>query len=135
MLRYTAKVTNKDIVRDMLTVQVEFRSEDDSHIINDAFSTKGGQDENWLQDNIDRKCKELEQLSIFKDTISLGEVNLVEKAEPTLTAKEEYRADLATFSTLAILLRNEVITSDNVEYVALKKKLQDNFNIEYIKSS
>lgn len=133
-MKYAAEVTNKTITSGLLQVQVCFRSEDGSDIVNDCFETRSVQDAKWLQNNIDRKCKELEGLSSFIDTITIGEVVVVEETPvtPVLTAKEEYKSDLAKFNKLVGILRQGFIEQDNAEFVALQAKLKTNFSPDYI---
>lgn len=133
-MKYTCEITNKDLIDGQLVVQVIFKSEDGSRILNDSFITRSEQDEDWLKRAIKRKLKELEGLESFVETIPLGKFNDVEDVidNQPLSAKDEYKADLIKFEKLVSILRKGFIKQDNKEFVELQQKLRDNFTIEYI---
>lgn len=134
-MKYTAEVTNKDLFDGLLVVQVRYISEDGSKIIQDSYSTRSSQDENWLQNNITRKLKELEELEVFVEKIPLGQIS-TEVSEVTVeipsSAKEQYKEDLAKFNKMVQIIRQGIITADNSEFVELQQKLKDNFQSDYI---
>lgn len=134
-MKYTAEVTNKDLFDGLLVVQVRYISEDGSKIIQDSYSTRSGQDDNWLQNNINRKLKELEELEVFVEKIPLGQISLEEtvtESPSPNSAKEEYKEDLAKFNKMVQIIRQGIITADNAEFIALQQKLKDNFQSDYI---
>lgn len=135
-MKYTCEITNKDLFDGVLVVQARFTSEDGTKIVQDSFSTRSGQDENWLTDSIARKVKELEELDTFVETIPLGEVVLPTKTEEVITppssAKEEYKADLEKFNKMVQVLRQGFISQDNAEFLTLQQKLKDTFKSEYL---
>jgi hypothetical protein len=134
-MKYTAEVTNKDLFDGLLVVQVRYISEDGSKIIQDSYSTRSSQDDNWLQNNINRKLKELEELEVFVEKIPLGQVSLEtpEVVDQVLnSAKEQYKEDLTKFNKMVQIIRQGIITADNSEFVELQQKLKDNFQSDYI---
>lgn len=137
-MKYTAEITNKDLFDGLLVVQVRYISEDGSKIVQDSYSTRSAQDENWLQNNINRKIKELEELELFIEQIPLGEITvdtpLVIQGEKTQAEldKEAYKVDLDKFNKLVQILRQGFITVDNEEFITLQQKLKDNFKSDYI---
>lgn len=134
-MEFKAEITNKDIIDDRLVVQVRFRSEDGKRIVQDSYTTRGGQDADWLINNINRKLKELEELPAFVEAITLGEVELSKKDlidERVKTPKEEYLEDYHNFSKLFDLYRKGIIEENNKKLVDLRKKLKDNLDFEYL---
>ena len=133
-MKYTAEITNKDLNEGRLIVQVRYVSEDSTSIVQESYSTRSGQDPNWLQNNIDRKLRELEELDLFVDTIELGVI--VPGVRPDIvtpnTAKEVYKQDLERFNKLVQILRQGFVESDNAEFVALQAKLKQDFSSDYI---
>ena len=132
-MKYTAEITNKDLNEGLLVIQVRYVSEDNTSIVQDSYSTRSVQDANWLQDNIDRKLRELEELDLFVETIELGVI--VPGVKPDTvpnTAKEVYKQDLERFNKLVQILRQGFVESDNAEFVALQTKLKQDFSSDYI---
>jgi len=132
-MKYTAEITNKDLSEGLLVIQVRYVSEDNTSIVQDSYSTRSVQDANWLQDNIDRKLRELEELDLFVDTIELGVIIPGVKPDTVPnTAKEVYKQDLERFNKLVQILRQGFVESDNAEFVALQAKLKQDFSSDYI---
>ena len=132
MAKYTAEITNKDIIDGELVIQIRYTG-DDGTIIQDSARTRDTQDEDWAKNLIKRKIKSLEKLPTFVDTISLGEVDTTE--EPivkTKTPKEEWLEDYAYYSRLFDLYRKDIIKDTNKKLNDLRQKLKDNFDINYI---
>lgn len=131
-MTYSSEITNKDISDGLLTVQVRFTSSDRSVIVQDAFSTRSQQDPDWLINAINRKAAELEGLDSFIETIELGEVVLPTVVSVPTTARDIYKADLATFNKLTNILRQGFIDADNPDFLAVQLRLRDNFDSSYI---
>lgn len=138
-MKYKIEITNKDFMPEgFLRVQVIFSGiEDPSHKVYDHFDIRDGQDVDWLKKTIKRRMNELERLDDFIETINLGEHidDTTIMAEPTvdeLDPKENYKKDFRRFEKLVDLLRKDIITKDNEEFVALKTKLKDNLQLDYL---
>ena len=132
-MKYTAEITNKDIIDGELVIQIRYTG-DDGTILQDSARTKDIQDKDWVKKLITRKIKSLEKLPIFTGTISLGEVDLVEEESvvKTKTSKEEWLEDYNYYSRIFDLFRKGIIKEDNKKLVYLRQKLKDTFNINYI---
>lgn len=133
MAKYTAEITNKDVIDGELVLQIRYIG-DDGTIIQDSARTRDTQDENWAKTLIARKIKSLEELPSFIDSISLGEVTLLEedKVVKTKTPKEEYLEDYNNFSRLFSLYRQGIIEENDKKLIDLRQKLKDNLNLEYL---
>lgn len=133
MAKYTAEITNKDLIDGELILQLRYIG-DDGTIIQDSARTRDIQDEGWAKNLIARKIKSLETLPDFKDTITLGEVDLTEEVPVVKikTSKEEYLEDYQNFSKLFHLYRQGIIEENNQKLVDLRQKLKDNLNLEYL---
>lgn len=132
-MKYTAEITNKDIFDGLLVVQVRFTSEDGTNIVQDSFSTKSWQDDNWIKSAIKKKIDDLQGVENLKEIIPIGIIDLDAEVVPLPNAaKEEYAADLATFNKMITVLRKGFIETDNADFVALQTKLKDNFQPEYL---
>lgn len=133
MAKFTAEITNKDLIDGELILQLRYIG-DDGTIIQDSARTRDTQDEGWAKNLIARKIKSLEELPDFINTITLGEVAIT-KEEPGLkvkTSKEEYLEDYQNFSKLFHLYRQGIIEEDDKKLTDLRKKLKDNLNLEYL---
>jgi hypothetical protein len=133
MAKFTAEITNKDLIDGELVLQIRYIG-DDGTIIQDSARTRGAQDDNWATEIIARKIESLEKLPEFIDKITLGEVNIVKEipTTPTKTSKEKWLEDYNTYSRIFDLFRKGIIEEDNTKFVAAKQKVKDNFNFEYL---
>lgn len=129
-MKYTAEITNKDIIDGELVIQIRYTGEDGT-IIQDSARTRSTQDENWAANLITQKIESLEKLPEFVDTISLGQVIITKQAPTTKTPKEEYLEDFNNFSNLFDLYRKGIILEDNEQLTSLRQKLKNNLNLEY----
>ncbi len=132
-MKYVAEITNKDIFDGVLVIQVRFTSKDGTKIVQDSFSTKSGQDSDWITKAIERKMRDLEGVEDLKENILIGVVDVeTVVTPPTTTAKQEYAADLANFNKMVSVLRKGFIEADHAAFVALQTKLKNNFQPEYL---
>lgn len=132
-MKYTAQIVNKTIVNGILTVQVEYRSEDGNDIFSNLYSTNGAQDESWLSDSVNKKLTELENIHTFADSIEIGKTPEIKpKVETELTPRELFKQKSDEFEKLISVLNKGYITSDNEEFVTLNQWLKDNWLPEYL---
>lgn len=133
MAKYTAEITNKDLIDGELIIQIRYTGYDGT-IIQDSARTKGAQEEGWAEKIIAQKIADLENLPTFVDSITLGEVTLTEKAPIVVeaTPKEQFMKDYQKFSKLFMLVRQGLLDSDNKEFTDLQQKLKDSLDLEYI---
>lgn len=132
-MKYTAEITNKDIIDGELVIQIRYTG-DDGTILQDSARTRDIQDEDWAKSLIVQKIKSLEELPNFVDTIFLGAVDLTNK-EPVLktkTLKEKWLEEYRYYSKMFDLYRKGIIKKDNEKLVDLCQTLIDTFDINYI---
>lgn len=128
-MKYTAKITNKDIFDGLLRVQVKFTSEDGNSIIQDSYETSSPSD-NWPSDIILKKVSDLEKVFEFKDSIELGEV--LKKTKPEKTSKELFNEKFERYSKLNTLLTLGIIDSENSEITSLKNELINSYTSNHL---
>lgn len=131
-MKYTATVLNTDLTADLLTVVVQFMSEDGSRSTTDTFQTKSAQDPNWLSLAVTRKINELEGLDEFAKTITVGEIALTPKDEAATTEKDTYKEKLAQFERMITAYRKGLMSETDGEFVNLQQWLKDNFKSDYL---
>lgn len=133
-MKYTAQIVQKTIVNGILTVQVEYRSDDGKDIFSNLYSTNGAQDETWLSDSVNKKLTELETIHVFADSIQVGKTpeTIEPKPEAELTPRELFKQNSEKFDKLISVLNKGYITSDNEEFVTLNQWLKDNWLPEYL---
>lgn len=131
---YKAKIKDKKIVKGMVSVSVEFSSDNDSFV--EVFQTNQSQSPNWIDEQVQRKLIHLNNLPTVYDSIEIDrEVPLVNSEEVVLRnldAKEQYQDDLRKFEKFVSAIAKGLTTVEHEEFVALKKKLVDNFKPEYL---
>lgn len=130
MAKYTAEITNKDLINGELVIQIRYTGEDGT-IIHGSARTRDVQDENWASNIIAQKIASLEGLPNFIESITLGEVVIAGEQTPSKTPKEEYLEDYNNFSRLFDLYRKGIIEENNKKLTDLRQKLKDNLNLEY----
>lgn len=141
-MKYTARTISKSIFNGLLTVEVEFRSEDGKDIFNDKFLTTDSQDSDWLETSIKRKLSSLESLEQFIEQIPINitfEVNnMVSKSVASSEnmdvddLKEVYKQKIKLFNQWKKVYVNGIIDQNNKEFAILTKWLNTNFKPEYI---
>lgn len=134
---YKATITNKVLSNGMLTVYVTFES--DTHdTFDDKFETNQPQKDGWIEKQIQRKLAILNALPATADAVEKGKV--VTLSEPTseilppsiVDAKAQYKIDLDQFNKFVAALAKGFTDQQNNDFIALKKKLTDNFQTEYL---
>ncbi len=134
-MKYTARIISKNITNGLLTIEIEYRSEDGQDIFNDSVSTRSVQDENWLVDTVNRKLSELETIHSFADAITVGspiEAIVVPTISVELAPKDEYKSKLEEFNKLQSALAKGFITPKDEEFIASLQWLRDNWTLEYL---
>jgi hypothetical protein len=133
---YKAVIKDKKINNGMLSVTVLFSNEETKDSLTEIFQTNQDQPDEWLDEQVSRKLKHLNSLQNIKEKIEVGaEVVLKEKVEDVSsvdTDKEAYRKDLQDFNKMVGATQQGIMTRDNKDFLALKKKLADNFKTEYL---
>lgn len=134
-MAWTTQITNKIIIDGLLKVVVEFS--DGIQTFKDRYETRNAQDANWLNYNIARRISDLEGVVAFADTIPIGTftptaiVTEVVVDETKLTPKEKYARKLKKLESLISAIKKGIISETDVDFIATKQWLIDNWSINY----
>jgi hypothetical protein len=132
-MAWTTEITSKIIVDGLLKVEVAFS--DGKQVFKDRYETRSLQDANWLDENIKRRIADLEGVVTLADTIATGAYIAKEPLpvdDTKITAKELYAKELAKFEKLVGVIKKGIIADDNVDFLASKQWLINNWSIDYI---
>lgn len=137
-MRYTAKIISKNIFNGLLTVEVEFRSEDGKDIFNDKFSSSSIQDSDWIDQIVLKKLTNLENLDTFLESIEIGK-EIKKDLKPanknlnqTLSHKDEFQQKLNLFRQCVSGISMGIMTNKNEEFLRLQTWLKNNLKLEYL---
>ena len=142
-MKYSARIISKNIFNGLLTIEVEYRSEDGKDIFNDKIVSSSTQDEDWLETSIVHKLSSLESLESFMDKISINSEFSI-SAAPTQSVKQSskivnsndpkeiYAQKLKQFNQWKQVYINGFIDESNKDFASLLKWLTTNFKPEYI---
>jgi len=132
MSKWTAKVTNKTLKDGQLRVDLEYS--DGQTFIRDSMNTKSGQEKNWVVNEANRRCQELESLDTFAPTVEIGEIPTESKVLPVqdLAPKKLYASELKKLRQWGEAFRHGIAVTDHASFSTLKKWLQDNFDPDYL---
>ena len=134
-MEYTVEIKSAVVSDGMLTVKVQFTSDDGTQIVHDSFLTRSGQDESWLKKKIADRIVELQGVNDLLAKIQVGEFAVEtnpDAADASLSPKELYAADLETFNTMVSAMRKGVIDQDNESFQLLQQKLKADFCDDYL---
>jgi hypothetical protein len=132
---WTTEIKSKEITDGLLKVTVGFT--DGKQTFTDRYETRSTQDANWLNDNIARRISDLEGVVAFADTIPVGIFTTIKAPvevvvdETKLTPREKYAKKLEKFEKLTNTIKKGIINDTDVDFIATKKWLSDNWNINY----
>jgi len=133
-MAYSAKIIGKVLERGQLKVQVQYKS--DSDTFEEYIVVSRGQPEGWLTECIKARLADLNELPAIHEAIVTPSEEIthdIHAPEPkTLTPREEYAADLQRFEKFVHAVARGLTTVQHDDFVALKKKLADNFTPEYL---
>jgi hypothetical protein len=129
---YTANIISKELKNGKLKVSIQYTNEEESFV--ETMETRSKQDEDWLERDISRRLKELEELIIFSETIVIGEfkTNKKNKEKKEKTEKELYKEKLLLFENAQTAQRKGIITEENESFLELLEWLNKNFKSEYL---
>lgn len=129
---YNAKILDVHFFQGVITVLVEFSNNIDS--FRDTYSTSQAQPDTWIHDHITKRLKDINSLPALLSTITVGQTidGLPAPQENAPSPRQQYRSDLARFNRFVSALAMGFTTQQNDEFIALKKKLTDNFLPEYL---
>lgn len=134
-MAWTTEIKSKTIVNGLLQVVVEFN--DGTQTFTDRYETRSLQDANWLNDNVVRRINDLEGVVTFAGTINVGVfvptaiVVEVVVDETKLTPKERYARKLKKFESLTSAIKKGIISNTDVDFLATKQWLTDNWSINF----
>ena len=133
---YTAKIIGKEIVRGMLRVQVEFKSDHETFI--EYFETNQAQPPTWITEQIRQKLAHINKIPEMHESITTPseEMTLTDEEIATgagqLTPRQEYAANLAKFEKYISAIAKRITKDDSESFMELRQKLVDDFKDEYI---
>jgi hypothetical protein len=130
---YKANVISKQFNNGLLTVVIEYT--DGITTFTDKMTSRSGQDENWINDEVKRRLSDLDGVEVLKGAIALGQVipdALPKKHVTPSEPKAEYEANLKVFTAWLEALRQGLVTTDRKAFVELRQWLQDNWIDEYV---
>lgn len=132
---YHATIIDKQFFQGKLTVRVQFKNADDTDSFEEQFITTTTQDPMWPNEQIQRK---LNDVNGIVSTV-LPQLKLSARITPTTlnTAslddpRADYKNDLVQFDKFVSALAKGFTDQQNADFIALKKKLTDNFKTEYL---
>lgn len=130
---WTSKILNKQIENGLLTLTVELT--DGTTTVTDTISTRSGQPADWLNRMLYSRIEELTGLVAFEATIQTGMFTttvppVVEEEPATMT---QYEKKLRKFGQYVEAIRKGIITDTNVDFLACKQWLTDNFSADKVK--
>lgn len=131
---WTATVENKQIdKRGNLVVTVLF--DDGTKQIREDFATSQGQPDGWLEEQVSRKLKALEDVSavVVPDVGATLEKLPEPTPEPSGDAQRDaYAADIARYNQYLSAIRIGVKIDKVQDFIDLKARLADNFQPDYL---
>ena len=134
---YTAQIVEQSLDQGLLRVTVRFDI-DGGGSFTEVFETRQAQGDDWIEEQIRRKLKDVNALPALKDKIQLKQGAIIEiTAEEILesatpTEREVYAKDLADFERYVNALTRGITVEENPNFGALKQRLIANFKDEYI---
>ena len=131
-MQYKATLVKKELVNGRLKVTIEYSNGIES--FNETMECRCSQDSDWAEKEASRRCKELENLIVFANTIQLGEIKIQKEKECRLpkTPYDIYKRKLELFLKAQSALRLEIITEEAESFSELKNWLSDNSKPEYL---
>ncbi len=130
---YKATIRNKEIKNGVLMVTVEYKDETINENFTDKVQTSQSQKKGWIEEQIKLKLQYLNGLQETETYIVIDkEITADTEVIGSLTDKEIYKNDLALFNKMVDVTMRGFLSRDNTDFLALKKKLKDNFKIEYL---
>lgn len=128
-------VQKKEDAKGQLTVGVEFIRDGDGKVVREDYVTSQGQAEGWLQEQVNRKLKDLEAVA----ATVVPEVGAVIQKLPDPTPepsgdaqREAYAADIARYNQYLSAIRIGVKVDKVQDFIDLKQRLADNFQPDYL---
>ena len=131
---WAATVTNKQIdKRGNLVVTVEFT--DGVKTITEDFATSQGQADGWLEEQVSRKLKALEDVTAV--VVPAAGTVIQKLPEPTPepsgdAQRDAYAEDIARYNQYLSAIRIGVKVDKVQDFIDLKQRLADNFQPDYL---
>ena len=125
---YKASIVSTKISKGLLSVEVSFDSEEDS--FTDRFETNQYQENSWLEEQITRKLRHLNSLSLIKDSIGIGPFQPSES--PPKSDRDVYFEKRTLYLNYMSEARTGSIKYDRPIIAELLAWLRANFKDEYL---
>lgn len=127
---YKADILSTKINKGLLSVEVSFYNDEDT--FKDTFETNQYQSEFWIGEQIERRLKHLNSLSLVKDSVIIGTYQ-PKKNGPKLE-KEIYQEKTTQYLNYMNIARTGIINHDRPNIIELREWLRANFKDEYVDS-
>lgn len=124
---YTAESTSKEVKNGALNVTVHFTDGTDS--FNQDFLANSGTDPDWLKNRVTGKLNELNTLSEFAKTLTLGRINPVIY---TSTEKDAWLNDMALYRQMLTAISLGLMDNTDKDFIAQKDKVVTGFSKDYL---
>lgn len=128
-------VQKKEDAKGQLTVGVEFIRDGDGKVVREDYVTSQGQAEGWLQEQVNRKLKDLEAVA----ATVVPEVGAVIQKLPDPTPepsgdaqRDAYAADIARYNRYLSAVRLGIPIDKQQDFIDLKARLATNFQPAYL---
>lgn len=125
---YKADIVSTKINKGLLSVEVLFHNDKDT--FTDIFETNQYQNDSWIGEQIERRLKHLNSLTLIKDSIVIG------ACQPSKSLEKSDRDTYYEKRTLYLNYMNEArmgtITYDRPVIIELREWLRNNFKDEYL---
>ena len=125
---YKADIISTKINRGVLSVEVLFHNDEDT--FTDTIETNQYQNDSWIGEQIERRLKHLNSLSLIKDNITIGSYQKTERGPKT--EQEIYQEKTNLYLNYMNTARMGIIPYDRPIIAELKEWLRDNFKDEYL---
>lgn len=125
---YKADIVSTKINRGLLSVEVLFHNDEDT--FTDTFETNQYQNDSWIGEQIERRLKHLNSLSLIKDNITIGSYQ--PGKPPDKSDRDTYYEKRVQYLNYMNEARTGVIKYDRPVIKELLKWLRDNFKDEYL---
>ncbi len=127
---YKAAIVSTKISKGILSVEVSFSNDDDT--FSDTFETNQYQDSSWIGEQIERRLKHLNSLSLIKEGIAIGSYRQIQKEAKT--EHEIYQEKTTLYLNYMNAARMGIVAHDRPVISELREWLRSNFKDEYLNS-
>ncbi|RTL03493.1 hypothetical protein EKK58_12905 [Candidatus Dependentiae bacterium] len=129
-MKYFGEIKSTNIHNGVVTINVSYASEDAQHTLEETYTLNSPQGDSWIQDTIQARIKNLEELHQEAQNIQLG---LVSAPEPISEEELLYKKNLNEFNSLVSAFAKGIVSDTDEVFLQKQQWLKDNFQPSYIK--